>query len=252
MSARADDPRRPALSVSEAVAAWRCIRAFEDSPVDEAEIRDILRRAARAPSGGNLQPWMVETLSGERLAALKAMMRGRVEARPDGEPMTYDFYPKALNPEFVRRRVRNGEILYGALGIDRNDLDARRTWINENFQFFGAPFGVLLFLQRAFGPSQWLDLGIYLQTVLLLLTEAGYGACPQADWAMFDRSVCNFLGISADLTLVCGIAIGRADLGRPENRIRTERDDPLGALDGYRGAASSNDRDSEPITGAAR
>lgn len=205
--------------------------------MDEAEILDILRRASRAPSGGNLQPWLVETFAGERLAALKAFMCRRVAACPDGEPMSYDFYPKALAPEFLRRRERNGEILYGALGIDRADRVTRKAWIDENFQFFGAPFGVLLFLPRAFGPSQWLDLGLYLQTVLLLLTEAGYGACPQADWALYDRSVCGFLGLSEDLTLVCGISIGFADLERPENRIRTERDDPLSALAPYRTAA---------------
>jgi nitroreductase len=221
-------------SVSEAVEAWRCIRAFEDRPVDETEVRTILRRAARAPSGGNLQPWLVETLSGERLAALKAFMRARIAAAPDGEAMSYDFYPSAPNPDYLRRRARNGEILYGALGIDRSDATARRTWINENFQFFGAPFGVLLFLERTSGVSQWLDLGIYLQTVLLLLTEAGYGACPQADWAMFDLSVGAFLGIPQELTLVCGIAIGHADRTCAENRIRTERDDPLAALDRYR------------------
>ena len=88
--------------------------------------------------------------------------------------------------------MRNGEILYGALGIDRNDTLARRTWIHENFQFFGAPFGVFCFLERNFEAYQWLDLGIYLQTVLLLLTEAGYASCPQADWAMFEPTVKTF------------------------------------------------------------
>ncbi len=234
---------RRAGSVSDCVEAWRSVRAFEDRPVDEAAIHDILRRAARAPSGGNLQPWMVETLSGDRLAALKGFMRQRLAACPDGEPMAYGFYPRDLDPAFVRRRLRNGEILYGALGIDRSDQAARKAWIDENFQFFGAPFGVLLFLKRDFGLSQWLDLGIYLQTALLLLTEAGYGACPQADWALYDRSVCRFLGLSEELTLVCGIAVGFTDPARPENRIRTERDDPLVALDPYRVA---------PTPGAAR
>lgn len=232
------------MSVSDAVAAWRSIRAFETRPVDPAAIHAILRLAARAPSGGNLQPWLVETLSGERLAALKALMRDRVAACPDGEPMDYAFYPAAPKPHHRRRRARNGEILYGALGIDRDDAAARRAWIHENFQFFGAPFGILLFLERAFGPSQWLDLGIYLQTVLLLLTEAGYGACPQADWALFDRSVCSHLGVPDELTLVCGIAVGFADRARPENRIRSERDDPLSSLNPYR------DRGCEPATGA--
>ncbi|WP_198598386.1 nitroreductase [Mangrovicella endophytica] len=226
-------------TVSEAVAAWRSVRAFDDRAVDAAAIRDILRRAARAPSGGNLQPWVVETVEGERLAALKALMRRLSVERPEGEAMAYDFYPRELKPAYLQRRRRNGEILYDALGIDREDKAARTAWINENFQFFGAPYGVLLFIERSFGPSQWLDLGIYLQTVLLLLTEAGYGACPQADWAMFDRSVSGFLGMPPDLTLVCGVAIGFTDTTRPENRIRTERDDPLARPDGDSAEPSS-------------
>ena len=222
---------RAVTSVSDAVAAHRCVRAFLDRPVDAEQVHDILRRAARVPSGGNLQPWVVTTIAGERLAELKALMRRRCAEAPEGEPMAYDFYPKALKPAYLRRRVRNGEILYGALGIDREDKAARLAWIHENFQFFGAPFGVFCFLERSFGPSQWLDLGIYLQTVLLLLTEAGYASCPQADWAMFERTVMAFLDSPPDLTLVCGIAIGYPDPTRPENRIRTERDDPLASYE---------------------
>ncbi len=217
--------------MSDAVAAHRSVRAFLDRPVDADEIHDILRRAARAPSGGNLQPWAVHTIAGERLAALKALMRRRCAEAPEGEPMDYDFYPPELKPAYLQRRMRNGEILYGALGIDRSDKNARLAWIHENFQFFGAPFGVFCFLERSFGPSQWLDLGIYLQTVLLLLTEAGYGSCAQADWAMFERTVTAFLKSPPDLMLVCGIAIGYPDPARPENRIRSERDDPLASYE---------------------
>jgi nitroreductase len=222
------------VSVSEAVAAWRSVRAFVDTPVDPERVRDILRRAARAPSGGNLQPWAVRTIHGEELASLKTLMRRRTAETPDGEPMDYAFYPAELKPHYLKRRVRNGEILYGALGIDRNDRAARLAWIHENFQLFGAPLGVFLFVEKSFGPSQWLDLGIYLQTVLLLLTEAGYASCPQADWAMFEATVKDFLGSPADLRLVCGIAVGHADMSHPENRIRSERDDPLASYEASR------------------
>jgi nitroreductase len=170
---------------------------------------------------------VIKTIEGQRLSDLKALMRSRCSEHPDGEPLDFAFYPSPLKPAYAGRRVRNGEILYGALGIDRNDALARRAWIHENFQFFGAPFGVFCFLERSFEAYQWLDLGIYLQTVLLLLTEAGYASCPQADWAMFERTVKQFLDSPPDLRLVCGIAVGYADATRPENLCRTERDDPL-------------------------
>jgi nitroreductase len=220
-------PPTRVMSVSEAVARHRTVRGFLDRPVDREKVLDILRRAARAPSGGNLQPWVITTIDGQRLSDLKALMRGRCSEHPDGEPLDFAFYPTPLKPAYARRRMRNGEILYSALGIDRNDALARRTWIHENFQFFGAPFGVFCFLERSFGPSHWLDLGIYLQTVLLLLTEAGYASCPQADWAMFERTVKQFLNSPPDLRLVCGIAVGYPDETRPENLCHTERDNPL-------------------------
>jgi nitroreductase len=219
------------MSVSEAVEARRSIRHFLDRHVDRECVHGILRRAARAPSGGNLQPWVVHTVEGERLAALKALMRRRCAEAPEGEPMAYEFYPRELKPAYARRRMRNGEILYGALGINREDKAARLKWIQENFQFFSAPFGVFCFLEKSFGLSQWLDLGIYLQTVLLLLTEAGLASCPQADWAMYEGTVKTFLDSPPDLQLVCGIAVGYPDLSRPENLVRTERDDPLASFE---------------------
>lgn len=215
------------MTVTEAVASRRSIRAFLDQPVERGTVERILRQAARAPSGGNLQPWVVHTIDGDRLARLKALMRRRCAEDPDGEPMCYTFYPADLGPAHLARRLRNGQLLYGALGIDREDRIARRTWIHENFQFFGAPFGVFFLMPRAFGPSQWLDLGLYLQTVMLLLREAGLDSCPQADWALFEPTVTGFLGSPPELTLICGMAIGRRDAAAPINHVVTERDDPL-------------------------
>jgi nitroreductase len=152
-----DHPSARVVSVSEAVARHRSVRAFRDRSVDREQVLDILRRAARAPSGGNLQPWVIATLDGQRLTDLKALMRTRCSEHPDGEPLDFAFYPSPLEAAYLGRRLRNGEILYGALGIDRNDALARRTWIHENFQFFGAPFGLLCFLERSFEAYQWLD-----------------------------------------------------------------------------------------------
>ena len=224
---RALSERRSGMSVSEAVDGRNSVRAFLDRPVDRAVVEDILRRAARAPSSGNLQPWVARLIDGAELVALKSLMRQRVVELPDGEPAAPAFYPSHMKPAYLARRRRNGEILYGALGIDRNDAVARKAWIDQNFQFFGAPTGVMLFLEPNSTPYQWVDIGIYLQTVLLLLREAGLDSCPQADWAMYETTVKQALSAPLDLTLVCGIAIGHADPMHPENFARTERDDPL-------------------------
>lgn len=215
------------LSVAKTLESRKSVRAFLDRPVPRDEIERLVRLAARAPSGGNLQPWQARIIDGAAMAAFKTLMDRRVAEAPNGEPMVSHFYPADLTAAQTRRRQRNGEILYGALAIDRTDTEARRAWNLLNFRFFGAPSGVFLFLDRNATPFQWLDLGVYLQSLLLLLEEAGLAACPQADWAMYDETVRRVLGIGEDIMLVCGVAIGHADPSHPENFIRTERDDPL-------------------------
>lgn len=217
----------PHISVSEAVETRGSVRAFLDRLVPRDMVEDIVRQAARAPSGGNLQSWVARIVDGEEIAALKRLMRRAVLEMPEGEPGAPEFYPHAMKPAYLARRHRNAEILYGALGISRDDTMARKAWTDQNFQFFGAPTGVMLFMERQSTPYQWIDMGIYLQTVLLLLREAGFDSCPQADWALYERTVKQALAAPPDLTLVCGISIGHADPEHPENFVRTERDDPL-------------------------
>ena len=48
------------MDVFDAVASRYSCRAFLPTPIPEATVRDILECAARAPSGGNVQPWRVD------------------------------------------------------------------------------------------------------------------------------------------------------------------------------------------------
>lgn len=221
------DADMPVMSIAQVLETRKSVRAFLDQPVPRDQIERLLRQSARAPSGGNLQPWHARIIDGLAMATFKDLMDRRVAEAPQGEAMPSPFYPLQLTAAQIRRRRRNGEILYDALRIDRADAEARRQWNLLNFRFFGAPTGVLLFLDRNATPFQWLDLGVYLQSFLLLLEEAGLAACPQADWAMYDETVRCALGVGDNMMLICGVAIGHADPTHPENFIRTERDDPL-------------------------
>lgn len=214
-------------SVSEALNRRVAVRAFLNTPVPRDMIEELVRKATRAPSSGNLQPWHVRIVDGAEMIELKALMDRRIVEKPEGEEMPCSFYPAELTPAQTRRRHRNGEILYDALGIDRNDAAARRAWNLLNFRFFGAPTGIFLYLDTNATPFQWLDLGIYLQSLLLLIEEAGLASCPQADWSMYGTTICQATGMDQGTFLVCGIAVGHADPDHPENFIRTERDDPL-------------------------
>ncbi len=211
------------MRVSEAVESRRSVRGFLPDPVDPATIRGVLERAARAPSGGNLQPWHIDVVGGDRLAELKALMARRVMEAPRGEPTQYDIYPPKLPAPWRDRRFEVGEDLYGALGIPREDKMARMMWFARNFQFFGAPLALFCSVARLMGPPQWSDLGMYLQTVMLLLREEGLHSCAQECWAIYPDTIGAFLGLPEDRMLFCGMAIGMIDESEPANGFRARR-----------------------------
>ncbi|MFN7177457.1 MAG: nitroreductase [Thermaurantiacus sp.] len=211
------------MRVSEAVAARKSIRGFLPNPVPRETIARVLERAARAPSGGNLQPWHIDVVAGERLDALKAIMAQRVMEAPKGEDTEYDIYPKELPSPHRDYRFQVGEDLYGAVGIPREDRMARLMWFARNFQFFGAPLAIFCSVDRRMGPPQWSDLGMYLQTVMLLLLEEGLDSCPQECWAIYPKTVGEFLGLPPERMLFCGMAIGVKDPDEPANGFETRR-----------------------------
>ncbi|QNA86198.1 nitroreductase [Sphingomonas sp. So64.6b] len=210
------------MKVSEAVAARRSVRGFLDTPVDAELLRDVVTKAARAATGGNLQPWHVDLLSGAPLAELKAIVAAKLIAGETEEP-AYQIYPAPLSAPYRDRRFAVGEAMYGEIGIPREDRAARRMWFARNFRFFGAPAALFCTVDRQMGPPQWADLGMYLQNVMLLAVEAGLATCPQECWAMYPGTITSFLGTPAERMLFCGMAIGYEDTEEPANRLRSSR-----------------------------
>jgi nitroreductase len=208
------------MNVSEAVVRRMSVRAFRPDPVPAETVREILELAAKAPSGGNLQPWRVYALAGAPLEALKA----EVAANPFGEPPEYDVYPPNLWDPFRTRRFQNGEDLYATIGIPREDKPARLRQLARNGQFFGAPVGIFVCLDRKLGPPQWADLGMYMQTVMLLAVERGLDTCPQEYWARYPQTVARALDLPEDHMLFSGMALGRRDADHPINTLKAARD----------------------------
>lgn len=207
------------MRVSDAIAARRSVRAFLARPVPGAVVRSLLEQAARAPSGGNLQPWRVHALTGAPLAELLAS----VAASPAQSEPEYAVYPPELWEPYRSRRFANAEQLYASLDIPRSDKPARLRQMAKNAQFFGAPVGIFISIDRAMGAPQWSDLGGYLQSVMLLAVEEGLATCPQEYWAFCSEPVKAFLGLSAEQTLFAGIALGYADDTAPINQWQSER-----------------------------
>jgi nitroreductase len=209
--------------VSEAVAQRLSVRAFTDTPVDNAVITDVLTRATRAPSGGNLQPWRLYVLNGEAMARFRALMETRLAENPMGETPEYNVYPPNLKEPYRSRRFGIGQAMYEKLGIPREDKLARLQWLQSNDRFFGAPAAAFCFTDRIMGPPQWSDLGMLLQTAMLLFQEAGLGTCPQEAWSRWPKTVADFVGAPPELMLFCGLAIGHVDRSAPVNTLVSAR-----------------------------
>ena len=211
------------MNVSEAVATRRSVRGFLDKPVPADVIRRIIDKAARSPSGGNIQPWHIQVIGGARIAELKAIMQRKIAEGPANETAEYDIYPKDFVSPYRERNFKVGQDMYGHIGIPREDKAGRRAWFQRNFQFFGAPLALFCSVDRRMGPPQWSDLGMFLQTVMLLLREEGLDSCAQECWAVYPKTVGEFLGLPSERMLFCGMAIGYADPAEPANRLISDR-----------------------------
>jgi nitroreductase len=210
------------VQVSEAIADRRSVRGYLDKPVDEALLKRLAIRAARAATGGNIQPWHIDIVHGQAMVELKAIMAGKLE-RGETEAPGYDIYPKEMTDYARARTFGIGEALYGALGIPREDKAARKRWFARNFQFFGAPAAYFCTIDRRMGPPQWADCGMYLQNLMLLAVEGGLATCPQECWAVYPDTIEGFLGTPPERMLFCGVAIGYEDTAEAANTLRAPR-----------------------------
>ena len=207
------------MKVSEAVLSRCSIRAFTSEPLENEIIRDLLALAARSPSGGNLQPWKIFVINDH---SMKKFIE--FQARWDQpEVPGYDIYPSSLKEPYRTSRYQLGEAMYELLGIPREDKDARLQQVMRNFEFFGAPAALFCFVDKQMGPPQWSDLGMFLQTFMLLAQEAGIDTCAQEAWAMKNDSVREFVGADESDLLFCGLAMGYKDKNAAINQLSSER-----------------------------
>ena len=207
------------MDVSEAVRRRKSIRAFLPDPVSDDTLRELLTLAARAPSGGNVQPWKIYVINGDRMTDFLEF----VDGRPVDEP-EYEIYPANLWEPYRTNRFALGEAMYATMNIARDDKAARFAHMARNFRFFDAPAAFFCFIERKMGPPQWSDLGMFLQTFMLLAQEAGIDTCPQEAWAVYENAVSEFVGAPPEQRIFCGVAIGHADPDDPVNTLVTERE----------------------------
>ncbi|MGX1786268.1 nitroreductase [Bosea sp. NPDC055332] len=212
-----------AEAVEKAIASRRAVRAFLPDPVDPALVRRLIELAAQAPSGTNMQPWRLRVLGPQTRARLETAL---VAALDDPSPREeeYRYYPVTFREPYLSRRRKVGWDLYGLLGVAKGDHVGMRRQTEANLRFFGAPVALMLTVDRDLEIGSWLDLGAFVQTLLIAAQGHGLDSCPQAIFARFHAVVRRELAIPESEVVVCGIALGKADPDAPANRLVPERE----------------------------
>lgn len=209
------------ISAVAAVTGRRSIRRFLPTPVSEDTVRAILQAASRAPSGTNIQPWLVHVVTGDAKARLSAAAREAAEAGKFS--LEYPYLPEKMGEPYLSRRRKVGFDLYALYGIDRHDMTARKAAMLRNYDFFSAPVGLFFTMDRAMALGAWLDCGMFMQNVMTLARGYGLETCPQQAWCDVGGVVHDQLGIPQDRIVLSGMALGHADPSAPENGLTSER-----------------------------
>ena len=218
-------PEQIAL-VDAAITTRRSLRAFLPTPVPRETVEDILAVASQAPSGTNTQPWKVYVLTGDAKSALSGKIVAAFNdpaerARHSDE---YAYYPTEWKSPFIDRRRKVGWDLYGLLGIDKTDKAGMHAQHRRNYEFFGAPVGLMFTIDRVMQQGSWLDYGMFLQSIMVAARARGLDTCPQAAFMQFHRIISEHVGAPDNEQVVCGMSLGWADPDAVENSLVTERE----------------------------
>ncbi|MDM4766128.1 nitroreductase [Pelomonas sp. SE-A7] len=212
-------------AVDAAIESRHSMRAFLPTPVAREVVEDILRIAARAPSGTNTQPWQVHVLTG----AAKQRLSSRIQAVYDdptelaAHTEEYAYYPREWVSPYIDRRRKIGWDLYGLLGIAKTDKARMHDQHGRNYAFFDAPVGLMFTIDRVMQQGSWLDYGMFIQNIMIAARARGLHTCPQAAFTQFHRLIAEELKLGPEQQLVCGMSLGHADPVAVENGLVTER-----------------------------
>ena len=216
--------------VDEAICSRRSIRAFLPTPVERSDIEALLTVAARAPSGSNTQPWKVRVITGAALQNLSnEILKAYLDpAEDETHKEEYQYYPQQWVAPYVDRRRKVGWDLYALMGLTRDNKAGMQAQHGRNYAFFDAPVGLIFTIDRVMEQGSWLDYGMFLQNIMVAARARGLDTCPQAAFTPFHRVIARVLNLPDSEQLVCGMALGYADLGKIENTLLTEREPVAG------------------------
>jgi len=226
-----DRSSHPQASIVDAIRSRRATRYFRPDPVPQRVIEEILDIARFAPSNSNVQPWHVYVLTGSEKAELsEALGRAHIEDRHP--PLRH--FPDPLPDAMRLRQEAFGSVYYGALGVPKEDVRQRATITGRNFEFFGAPVGLIFAIDPTLTKFSWLDYGLFLQTIMIAATALGLATCPQVSFVRYQDIISKQLDFPAEFEVVCGMSLGFPDEESVLNELDMGRE-PVGSFTKFLG-----------------
>ena len=211
------------MHLIDALHARKSVRAFRSDPVPRSLVEELLRLASRAPSGTNIQPWKVHVVAGEVRAKLEFEVLAHRETKPHDEHAEFPRTGKRKEP-YVARMRKLGKDMYTLLGIPKGDQAANWAQWGRNFKFFDAPVGLIFTIDKDLDAMSFVDLGIFLQTLMLAAKVHGLDSCAQGAWNNYWSITRRVLNVPDDQFIICGLSLGYADESAAVNTLVSERE----------------------------
>lgn len=201
----------------------RSVRAYLPTPVDKKTVQQILDVARYAASGGNMQPWQVHVLFQKTIAKLHGEIKHEVTKNGFAANGDYQYYPATLQQPYKERVNQSGQDLYKSLDIGPRDTFRKREQKLRNFEFYGAPVGLIVTMNRQLSQGSWIDMGLFLNALSLAISDSGLGSCIQASFSSYGDIIRKTLKLDANSLVICGVALGFEDKSSPLNTLPNRR-----------------------------
>ena len=212
------------MNIQDAMLKRQSIRQFLNKEVDINVVKKIISLASYSPSGANLQPWKVAITNGDNKKELSHKLQDAFWKQEKRAP-DYQYYPLEMPDSYKKRRYRCGEMLYNSIDIDKNDKKARLSQWAKNYDSFGAPISIYIFIDKIMATGSYMDSGMFIHAISLLALDFGLATCLQAALSEYPNIVKKHFDDYYDCNLLCGIALGYPDFSHDINNYRTDRED---------------------------
>lgn len=211
------------MHIDDALRARKSVRAFRPDPVPLALVREILELASRAPSGTNIQPWKVHVVAGETRKRLEAEVLAHRETNPADASAEFPRTSKRKEP-YTSRMRKLGKDMYSLIGIPKGDQAANWAQWGRNYKFFDAPVGLIFTIDKDLDAMSFLDIGMFIQSLMLVAKARGLDTCAQGAWNNYWTATRRVLNVPDDEYIVCGVSLGYEDKTSPVNTLVSERE----------------------------